>query len=64
MKQVIGHCLIYVTGFKRSYVPANEKRKQGIRTTIQYVNGVEDRQAYQDNFTDVVWLIEGDGNNE
>lgn len=43
---------------------ANKFRQQGIRTTIQYVNGVEDRQAYQDNFTEVLWLTEGDGNNE
>ncbi|MGB3260107.1 ATP phosphoribosyltransferase regulatory subunit [Paenisporosarcina sp.] len=60
------HALLFFdeANYLKAVNAANEKRKQGIRTTIQYVNGVEDRQAYQDNFTDVVWLTEGDGNNE
>lgn len=60
------HTLIFFdeANYLKAVHTANKKRKQGIRTTIQYVNGVEDRQAYQDNFTDVVWLTEGDGNNE
>jgi ATP phosphoribosyltransferase regulatory subunit len=43
---------------------AIKSRNQGIRTTIQYKESVEDQQAFQSNFSDVVWLIEGDGNNE
>ncbi|MGE6488969.1 ATP phosphoribosyltransferase regulatory subunit [Paenisporosarcina sp. NPDC076898] len=60
------HALLFFdeANYLKAVNAANEKRKQGIRTTIQYVNGVEDRQAYQDNFTDVVWLTEGDGHNE
>ncbi|MFC6039408.1 ATP phosphoribosyltransferase regulatory subunit [Paenisporosarcina macmurdoensis] len=43
---------------------AVNSRNQGIRTTIQYKESVEDQEAFQANFSDVVWLIEGDGNNE
>ena len=43
---------------------AINSRNQGIRTTIQYKESVEDQEAFQSNFSDVVWLIEGDGNNE
>lgn len=43
---------------------AKKLRNEGVQTTIQFLKSVEDQQAFQMNFTDVVWLIEGDANNE
>lgn len=60
------HTLIFFdsANYLQAVVDAEKLRNQGIRTTIQYMESVEDQHAFQSNFTYVVWLIEGDGNNE
>ena len=60
------HTLLFFdeTNYMKAVKEAGKLRNEGIRTTIQHVKSVEDQQAYQANFTDVIWLIEGDGPNE
>lgn len=60
------HTLIFFdeSNYIEAVHAANKARQHGNRTTIQYVDSVDDKRAYQDNFTDVVWFIEGDGHNE
>lgn len=60
------HTLIFFdsANYAKAVHKAIKLRNQGIRTTIQYKESVEDQEAFQANFSDVVCLIEGDGNNE
>lgn len=60
------HTLIFFdsANYAKAVHKAIKLRNQGIRTTMQYKESVADQQAFQTNFSDVVWLIEGDGNNE
>jgi ATP phosphoribosyltransferase regulatory subunit len=60
------HTLIFFDSgnYVKAVDNAKKLRKQGIRATIQFAKSVEDQHAFQANFTDVVWLIEGVGNNE
>lgn len=60
------HSLIFFdeVNYIKAVKVAKELREQGIRTTVQNVKSVEDKQAFQSNFTDVVWLLEGDGEDE
>lgn len=57
------HTLIFFdeANYMKAVIDAGKLRNQGIRTTIQCLDSVEDKHAYQTNFTDVQWLIEGDG---
>jgi ATP phosphoribosyltransferase regulatory subunit len=60
------HTLLYFDegNYMNAFLEAGKLRKQGIRTTIQYLNSVEEQMEFQSNFTEVKWLIEGDGTNE
>lgn len=60
------HTLIFFdsANYVNAVHKAKKLRNQGIRTTLQFIGNVEDKEAFLANFTDVVWLIEGDGNNE
>jgi ATP phosphoribosyltransferase regulatory subunit len=39
---------------------AKELRSDGIRTTLQFIDSVDDKQALQEHFSHVIWLVEGD----
>ncbi len=60
------HTLIFFdsANYVKAVHDAKNLREEGIRTTVQFMGNVEDKEAFIANFTDVVWLIEGDGNNE
>lgn len=60
------HTLIFFdsANYVKAVNDAKNLRDEGIRTTVQFMGNVEDKEAFQANFTNVVWLIEGVGNNE
>jgi ATP phosphoribosyltransferase regulatory subunit len=60
------HTLIFFdsANYVKAVHDAKNLRDEGVRTTVQFMGNVEDKEAFQANFTNVVWLIEGDGNND
>lgn len=60
------HTLIYFdeAHYGEAVKEAKNLRNQGIRTTLQHTKSVVDQQSFQSNFSNVVWLKEGVGNNE
>ncbi|MGB5947169.1 ATP phosphoribosyltransferase regulatory subunit, partial [Paenisporosarcina sp.] len=60
------HTLIFFdsANYVKAVHDAKNLREEGIRTTVQFMGNVEDKESFIANYTDVVWLIKGDGNNE
>lgn len=60
------HALIFFDNhhYMKAIQKAKALRDEGIRTTLQFVESVEDKQALQEHFSQVIWLVEGDNPNE
>ncbi|MET1013952.1 MAG: ATP phosphoribosyltransferase regulatory subunit [Paenisporosarcina sp.] len=60
-KDTTMHTLIFFdkSNYMNAMKKAKELRDEDIRTTLQFVESVEDKQALQEHFSQVFWLVEG-----